>query len=138
MNTIKEGFIIGLLSEFLNVWAARDIDELMAYISSDATLYGTGQDEKRVGRDEIRFQIERDFAQSESLTCELNWSQVGMSDSVAWAASDVTIAFKAPGMDEMEFPARLTTVWQHRDGRWLIEHFHLSVAAANQEEGQSF
>jgi hypothetical protein len=29
-------------------------------------------------------------------------------------------------------------VLQDYDGRWLAEHFHMSVAAASQEEGQSF
>jgi hypothetical protein len=61
-----------------------------------------------------------------------------MSGSVAWVASDVTIHYKVAGYDEMAFPARLTTVLQDYAGHWLMEHFHLSVAASSQEEGQSF
>lgn len=138
MNTTKEGHIIGVLNEMLDVWASRNVEALKAFLSPNVTLYGTGQDEKRIGVDEVMLQVERDFTQSEAFTCELTWSQVGMSDSVAWIASDVLLSVKVPGADEMVFPARLSTVWQKDDGRWLIEHMHLSVAAAGQEEGQSF
>ncbi len=138
MDTTREGQVIGVMNAFLADWAARDIDTMMAYLSPDVTLYGTGQDEKRVGKAEVRFQIERDFAQSDALSCELTWSHVGMSDTVAWVASDVMLRVSVADQGEMAFPARLSTVWQDHDGRWLVEHMHLSVAAGNQEEGKSF
>ncbi|MBI1277595.1 MAG: DUF4440 domain-containing protein [Anaerolineaceae bacterium] len=138
MNTTKEGQIIGVMNEFLNVWASRDMDTIMSYWSPNVTLYGTGMDEKRVGKDEVQFQIERDFAQSEEFSCTLDWNQVGTNGNVAWIASDVTVMVKVPGAQEMSFPARLSTVMQNYDGRWLFEHFHLSVAAAGQDEGDSF
>ncbi|MEZ4667284.1 MAG: nuclear transport factor 2 family protein [Anaerolineae bacterium] len=138
MNTTKEGQIIGVMNEFLNVWASRDMDALMSYWSPNATLYGTGMDEKRVGKDEVQLQIERDFAQSEEFSCTLDWNQVGTNGNVAWIASDVTLMVKVPGAHEMSVPARLSTVMQNYDGRWLFEHFHLSVAAAGQDEGESF
>jgi hypothetical protein len=37
--------------------------------------------------------MERDFAQSEGISFNLDWSLVGISDSVAWVASDISIAF---------------------------------------------
>ena len=140
METTKEATIIGVLNDFMDVWESRDVDAIMSYFAPSPTLclYGTGADEKRVGLDEVRAQLLRDFSQSESLTCALNWNLVGTSGRVAWIASDVTIRFKAIGQDEMAFPARLSTVMQNYDGRWLFEHFHLSVAAPGQEEGQSF
>lgn len=140
METTREATVIGTLSDFMQVWESRDVDEILSYFapSSTLSLYGTGADEKRVGLDGIREQLERDFAQSESLACTLEWNLVGISGNVAWVASDVTVYFKVPGYDEISFPARLTTVLQDYNGRWLFEHFHLSVAAASQDEGQSF
>jgi hypothetical protein len=140
METTKEATVIGTLNDFMRDWESRDKDAILSHFAPGTTLslYGTGADERRVGLDEIKFQLERDFAQSESLRCVLDWNLVGISEPVAWVASDVTIHFKMTGQDEMAFPARLSTVLQNYDGRWLFEHFHLSVAAANQEEGQSF
>ena len=140
METTKKATVIGMMNDFMRDWESRDTDTILAHFAPSATLclYGTGADEKRVGLDEIQVQLERDFAQSESLRCVLDWNLVGISGPVAWVASDVMIHFKIAGQDEMSFPARLSTVLQDYGGRWLFEHFHLSVAAANQEEGQSF
>ena len=140
MQATKEATIIGVLNDFMGIWESRDIDAIMSYFAPSPTLclYGTGADEKRVGWDEVQEQLLRDFSQSESLSCTLDWNLIGVSGQVAWIASDVTLRFKAFGMDEMAFPARLSTVMQNYDGRWLFEHFHLSVAAAGQEDGQSF
>jgi ketosteroid isomerase-like protein len=140
METTKEAMVIGAMNDFMRDWEARDEDAILSHFAPSTTvsLYGTGADEKRVGLDEIRFQLERDFSQSESLSCTLDWNLVGISGNVAWVASDVTITFKAIGQDAMSFPGRVSTVLQDYDGRWLFEHFHLSVAAASQEEGQSF
>ena len=140
MEITKEATVIGALNDLMRDWEARDKEAILAHFAPSTTvsLYGTGADEKRIGRDELLVQLERDFAQSEAFRCDLDWSLVGVSGSVAWVASDVTIHYKVAGYDEMAFPARLTTVLQDYDGRWLMEHFHLSVAAGNQEEGQSF
>lgn len=140
MDTTREAEVIGALNEAMEAWETRDMDAIMSGFapSSTVTIYGTGADEKRVGPDEIRTQLERDFSQSESLNVTLDWNMVGVSGSVAWVASDVTIRFKVPGADEMAFPARLSSVLQNYDGRWLFEHFHLSVGAAGQAEGESF
>jgi ketosteroid isomerase-like protein len=140
IETTREAKVIGTLNEALGAWEARDAVAMMSYFAPSPTLviYGTGADEKRIGLEEARYQAERDFAQSESLGATLDWNLVGISGNVAWTASDVTIRFKAPGQPEMQFPARLTTVLQEYDGRWLFEQFHLSVAATGQEEGESF
>ncbi len=140
METTKEAIVIGALNDLMSVWETRDVDAIMSYFAPSPTLclYGTGADEKRVGFDEVRMQLLRDFSQSESLTCTLDWNLIGISGQVAWIASDVTMRFTPIGGDEMAFPARLSTVLQNYNGRWLFEHFHLSVAASGQEEGQSF
>lgn len=140
MEITAEAKVMGALNDFMDAWELRDVEEIMSHFSTSPTLslYGTGADEKRVGRDEVREQLARDFAQSESLSATLDWNLVGMSDNVAWIASDITIRYKVAGHDEITFPARLSTVVQNYNGRWLFEHFHLSVGAAGQEEGQSF
>ena len=140
MDTTKEATIIGVLNDYMEAWESRDLDAILSSFAPSATVsgFGTGADEKRVGLDELRAQLERDFSQSEEFRVTLDWNLVGISGQVAWVASDVTIRFKLTGQAEMAFPARLTSVLQNYDGDWLMEHFHLSVAAGGQEEGQSF
>ena len=140
METTREAQVIGALNEMIQEYEAGGVDAALSYFAPSATvsMFGTGRDEKRVGLDEIQAQIERDMAQSEGVSFNLDWNLVGISGSVAWVASDITIRFKVPGQPEMAFPARMTTVLQDYDGRWLVEHSHLSVAAASQDEGQSF
>ena len=140
METTKEAAVIGALNEMMIDFEERNLDAAMSHFAPSATLsmFGTGADEKRVGLDDIRAQLERDWSQSASLTFNLDWNLVGISGRVAWIASDITIQFAVPGQPEMAFPARMTNVLQDYDGRWLIEHSHLSVAAASQQEGESF
>ena len=140
METTQEGTVIGALNDIMRDWESRDLKAIMSNFAPSATvsMFGTGVDEKRVGKDEILAQIKRDFSQSESFNITLDWNLVGISGQVAWVASDVTLRFKAAGQPEMAFPARTSIVLQNYDGRWLVEHAHLSVAAANQQEGQSF
>lgn len=43
---------------------------------ADVVLYGTGADEKRVGPDQVRAQVARDWAQSDSVALSLGWISV--------------------------------------------------------------
>lgn len=140
METTKEGAVIGTLNEIMRDFESRDIEASLSHYAPSATLsgFGTGADEKAVGLDQLRAGFERDLSQSGAMHFNLDWSLVGISGQVAWVAADVTINVEVPGRGEITFPARLSVVLQDYDGRWLIEHSHLSVAAGNQEEGQSF
>ncbi len=117
----------------------RDLDAVMACFASDsdAVLIGTGADEKRVGPDEIRLQVERDWGQTESAEMAFSWSSIGSAGEVAWAALDGTFDVRAGGQ-AMSLAIRCSLVFEKRDGRWLIVHSHFSTPAAGQEEGSSF
>jgi len=140
MNTTVEAAVVGALNDMMSSYEKRNIDEVLSYFAPSPTVmvYGTGADEKRIGLDEIRYQIERDWAQSEGLSFNLDSNVVGTHGDVAWVASDITISGNIPGYGQVAFPARLTTVLRDYDGSWLIEHFHTSVPSASQEEGESF
>ncbi len=43
---------------------------------ADVVLYGTGADEKRIGLEQIRAQVERDWSQSDSAAMMLDWTSV--------------------------------------------------------------
>lgn len=134
-----EGEIIAGLRDFFDAFEKRDMERVLSCFAPDpdVVMIGTGADEKRVGLQEIRTQIARDWGQSESASLELGWTSVSASGSVAWVASDLTFHARVKGKPIM-MPGRLTAVLEKRGERWLLTHSHLSVPSEGQAEGESF
>ncbi|MGR8980997.1 MAG: nuclear transport factor 2 family protein [Gammaproteobacteria bacterium] len=128
-----------ILHGFTDAYRKRDMKALFECIAPDAdmVMYGTGMDEKCTGPEQIRTQVERDWAQSESAVMLFDRTTVSSSGQVAWAAVDGEFRFRAGGQDGT-IPARVTFVLEKREGRWLIVHAHFSTPAADQKKGHSF
>jgi len=131
--------VMNTLNEFAENYEKRDLDGVMSVFApdSDVVLYGSGADEKRVGIDEIRAQVERDWSQSEATSFTYGWTSISSAGMVAWAAVDLTFMVKADGQ-EFSFDGRLTNVFENREGKWLMVQGHFSLPSATQEEGESF
>ena len=131
--------VTGGLQKVSDAYAKRDLQGFLQCFASDAdvVLYGTGADEKRIGLEQIRNQVERDWAQSESAAISYNWTSISGAGSVTWAAVDATFKLRADGQN-MILPVRITFVCEKREGKWLIVQSHFSTLASEQEEGQSF
>ena len=114
----------------------RAVLEVMANGPADVMI-GTGADEWRVGPAAIRAQVERDFAQAETLSLEYRDLLVDGTDDVAWFAAKATVRATVGGTT-WESPVRMSGVLARRSGAWKIVQWHLSVPAAGQEEGSSF
>jgi ketosteroid isomerase-like protein len=130
--------VLAVLNKFNETYARRDIDGLMALFAPDEDqfLFGTGADEKRIGRNEIKFQAERDWSQTEALAFNFSWHQVSAAGSVAWVAAEGLGQGKVGGQ-EIQFPLRMTAVLEQRGDEWLLVQSHVSLPAAGQEEGDS-
>ena len=89
----------------------RDLDALMECFSDDVevTVYGTGADERRVGREALIEQFHRDWNQSESATFSPVWVHGGSRGDVLWCAADLTLAFRAGG-DDVSWSGRSSLV----------------------------
>ena len=137
-NPKTEAAVLAVLNKFNEACAQRDIDSLMALFppDDDQLLFGTGIDEKRIGRDQIRFQAERDWSQTEALAFSFNWHQVSAAGPVAWVAAEGLGQGKVDGQ-EISFPLRMTSVLEQRDGEWLMVQSHVSLPAPAQQEGDS-
>lgn len=131
-----------VMSAFTNFWTAyekRDWDGLSSLLipDPDVSLYGTGADEKRIGRAEIKVQAERDWSQSQSAALKFDWHSVSAAGPVAWVTADGAVHAKVDG-ESVTMPVRLTTVLEQRSGKWLVAHFHVSMPAGEQASGGSF
>lgn len=116
-----------------------DMEYALSHMAPDADLvvYGTGADEKRIGKDQLRSLAERDLDQSDFASQKIVWHSVSVSSdgSVAWVAADVESSALVEGR-YITFEVRFTGVLERRDGKWLFVQQHQSLPGHG--EGQSF
>ena len=126
------------LNKFMESYKKRDIDGLMSLLGpdDDIFLFGTGMDEKRVGREQFKFQAERDWSQTDALGFNVTWQQISAAGPVAWVAGEGLGQGKAGGQT-FEFPFRMTAVLEQRGDDWFLVQSHISLPSPGQEEGDS-
>ena len=119
-------------------YGAKDVDGVMStFVGENSFLVGTGQDEIRVGRDALRFQIARDVSEPDTLSFAIENLLVNVFDDSAFAFADAVI-HASFGDDDFKFPVRTTFGLVRADSGWLIAQVHTSIAHKQQPEGQSF
>ena len=103
----------------------------------DVVMYGTGMDEKRVGWNQIRAQLRRDWSQSDSAELHLDSLSVSASGTGACAAGDGSIKITVDGQ-QRSMPIRFTASLENRSNHWVFVQMHFSTPAMLQNGGQSF
>ena len=138
-DAATERAVKAVLDKVAEAYATRNMDMLLATLAPDpdVTMYGTGADEKRVGRSAIKAQAERDWSQTDSATVRYDEISVSAAGPVAWAAADGAFVLKAGGRD-MILPVRITSVLEKRGALWLLVQSHYSFPALDQAEGEAF
>ena len=134
-----ESEVRAVLDAFAVCYGKRNLADMMALFvpDPDGFMYGTGADEKRIGPEGLRAQVERDWSQSETLSMTFDWVSISAAGPVAWVASEITFRVSIAGTP-VTLPTRLTIVLENRGGRWLIAQTHFSAPASAQPEGESF
>jgi ketosteroid isomerase-like protein len=127
------------LRQWTDAYSKRDVDRALALIAPDDDVVGigTGQDEWRVGPEEFKAQLERDFSQAEALSVAYEPLVVSEAGSVAWVAGRASVQARVAGQD-LTLAGRFTAVLEQRGDRWLLMQTHFSLPAAEQAEGRSF
>jgi len=133
------------LEGFFKAYAGRDMKGVLEHLvpDDDLTVIGTGEDEKRIGLEAVKAQIERDWEQAEDISVELGRHSVSgggpssKEENVAWVAADCFYHARVGGQ-KVEMPCRMTAVLEKRKGKWLIAQSHLSMPYPEQEKGESF
>jgi ketosteroid isomerase-like protein len=137
-NAKTEAAVLAVFDKFMADYQKRDIEGLMSLLApdDDIFLFGTGVDEKRIGRAQFRLQAERDWSQTDTLAFKLTWHQVSAAGPVAWVAAEGVGQGKVGGQ-AIEFPFRATVVLEQRGDKWLFLQLHMSLPAPAQDEGDS-
>ena len=139
LSTPKETEVLAVVQRFMDAYAKRDKDQLMALFAPDPDLLliGTGVDEKRFGQSEAEAQLNRDWAQSEYAFFEMVNYEVFGAGPVAWVVADM-VANALSGGESLRFMVRQTMILERRDEAWLIVHIHTSIPSLQQDWGDSF
>jgi uncharacterized protein (TIGR02246 family) len=137
-NEKTEAEVLMVINKYLEAYQNRDLEGFASLFvpDSDQIHFGTGADEKRIGRDEIKVQAERDWAQTEALAFNLTWHQISAAGPVAWIAAE-SLGQGQVGGQTFAFPMRMTGVVEKRGDEWLLVQSHASLPAPGQEEGDS-
>lgn len=138
-SAVAEAAAMAVPYKLAEAYARRDIEALLSLFANiaEVTWIGTGADELRVGREQLRYQFERNIEQSEVLLFRFEWVRASATPSVGWVMAEGSM-FARVGGEELDVPVRLTAVVAEEDGEWRIMQAHLSCPATGQAEGESF
>ena len=97
-------------------WTARwQLSPPMMMWSASALAQTSGGSDP----EEVKAQLERDFAQSEALSVDYQPLVVSEAGPVAWVAGRVTVQARVEGQ-ELSLTGRFTAVLEQRGDRWLL------------------
>jgi ketosteroid isomerase-like protein len=127
------------LQQWKDAYSQQDVNGALTVMAPDDDVVGigTGPDEWRVRPEELRAQLERDFAQSEALSVDYESLMVSEAGPVAWVAGRAAVQARVEGQ-ELTLTGRFTAVLEQREDRWLLVQTHFSLPAAQQAKGRSF
>jgi len=129
--------IMAVLRRMTDAMGRKDIDGLVALVDPEFRAFGTGPDEKAIGREAYRRHLERDFAQAEKVAIDLSDIRIGAEGTVAWAMADMAYHIVVGGIPQT-LNGRMTAVLRGTGHAWIFVQMHYSLPAAGQEAGQSY
>jgi ketosteroid isomerase-like protein len=134
-----EAEIKALVEDVWKEYARKDLEACMGLWTTDADLVaiGTGADELRLGPEELRRGLRRDFEQAENIETAIEWLSISAAGNVAWSAANAWLTATVNG-DATTIACRMTNVYEKRNGTWRIMLLHLSLPSVEQESGHSW
>ncbi|MCK9299341.1 nuclear transport factor 2 family protein [Methanoculleus sp. YWC-01] len=129
--------IMAVLRRMTEATARKDVDAIMALTDPDFQGFGTGADEKAIGRDAYRRHLERDVAQAETIALDLSDVRIAAEGTVAWVMADMAYHFVVDGVGET-LNGRMTAVLRGTGHAWVFAQVHYSFPAEGQDEGRSY
>jgi class 3 adenylate cyclase len=138
-RVVADAAALAVPYKFAESFARRDINALVSLFtaSPDVIYIGTGSDERRVGIDQVRRQLQRDLDQADEILFRFDWVRGSSAGPVAWTAAEGRLQAHL-NAQKLDIPLRFTAVLEVIGGQWLIVQAHLSFPAAGQDEGASF
>lgn len=126
-----------LMFDYCKAYEKRDLEATLKLFTKNATVWGTGKDEYRVGLDQIAEQHKRDWSQSESASIHCH-TFVETPNDALWAASICDAVVVVAGVEYKLSDLRGTIAIALEENVWKIVHMHASFPDPRNSEGNSF
>jgi len=123
-----QGQIMGVLRRLAKATGEKDIESIMALTDPDFCGLGTDAGEKVIGREAYRHQLEREFAQAETISLEFSDVRIGAEGTVAWVLADMAYRSVVCGAPRT-LDGRMTAVLRGTGHAWVIAQLHYSLPA---------
>jgi signal transduction histidine kinase len=142
MNVRREQLLVSTYETLINVaFMAQPMRKLSGLVDKKFMAYGSAADEKVFGFKGLRFMLERQKKQIEGLQVSIKRKVVSKSvfnqDNGALIIEEFEFFIKDYGPD-FSIRLRMSTLLKFTDDKWMILHFHGSVADANTVEGSAW
>lgn len=126
-----------LFKQFCEGYKTRDLSFVLSLFTKNSTMWGSGLDEYREGREDIEKQLKRDWAQSEKSEIEMV-EYIPSSTDASWIAARCNAHITIDGQRHTFEHLRGTLCVQKEDGIWKISHMHCSFPDYRNAEHGSF
>jgi ketosteroid isomerase-like protein len=129
--------VMDVIDQMARYYSRRDVERVLSLVDESFCGFGTGPDEKVVGRKNFRDQLERDFGQCDSLSMELSDVRLFAEGTIAWFMAECTITATISGKSR-KITGRMTGVLRGTGHTWVFAQTHFSVPDRDQEPGKSY
>lgn len=122
--------VVSALDNFTQMVSDRNVDGVCGLFVDDAdlTYLGSDPEDAATGPDQLRALLTRVLARPQTYVIRWQTRLVSTRGDVAWVAADTMVHLRVEDQ-EWHGPYRVSVVFEYRDGRWLIAHFHGSEPA---------
>jgi len=128
--------VVRTMYAYAAAYSRKDADAVMELMAPEIVAIGTGQDEWAEGPEQVRAGMERDFAQCDTVSVEYGDLRIAADGIIAWVAAPFEITAIAGGKMQA-LRGRLTAVLMNTWDGWRFVQMHVSLPAAEGEEGRS-
>jgi uncharacterized protein (TIGR02246 family) len=137
MPSIEQGQIRQRIDEWAAAFRCKDVDGVMSAFAPELVSFDVVPPLAYVGKDAYRKPWEALFAAYHGpIEYEIRDLRIAAEHDVAFSYSLNRIRGTLRSGQATDFRLRTTAGWRRIDGRWLIEHEHVSVPV-DLEEGKA-
>ena len=119
-----EEIVGGVLHRMIRGLRARDADAVVATMTEDVVLYGSGGDEQADGHAEVRFFLADIFSREGTVGWAWERLTARRTGDLIWFVGPAEVVVELDDEGVERFPYRLSGVLRERDGQWLFELFN--------------
>ncbi len=127
-NDVEKEQVVKVIKGVFQAQMNRDMEKCLSFFqdAEDLLVLGTDMNEVRVGKNELRIQIEQDFSDTTKIETVIDKAWTRISGDVAWITALLTKHTEYTNGKSIDKPQRLTAILVRNNEKWLISHWHKS------------